>query len=143
MLGGLSRRINVISLIAPPPLRLGPPRRTPRPLYLPLGTACTRKPSLASWTLPRTGDVSLHTEMPIMLAHEFQLVHTLASIPVHEGFAPVHGRELLADTLEQGLDTGTISWSLPRPFVRGGSRGGVADEGRGHLEPARGDIAIE
>lgn len=42
---------------------------------------------------------------------------------MHESLSPVHGRELLADTLEKRLD---------------GSR--VADEGRGHLETARRDV---
>lgn len=36
--------------------------------------------------------------------HEFQLVHTLASVPMHVSLSPVHGRELLADTLEERLD---------------------------------------
>lgn len=33
-----------------------------------------------------------------------QLVHTLSSVPMQEGLSPEHGRELVTDTLEQGLD---------------------------------------
>ena len=39
-----------------------------------------------------------------MKTHEFELVHTFASVPVDVRLAPVHGRELLAHTLEQRLD---------------------------------------
>jgi hypothetical protein len=48
---------------------------------------------------------------------EFHLVHTLTSVPMQESLATEHGRELVADTLEQLLD-----------------RGRVTDEGRRHLE---------
>lgn len=43
------------------------------------------------------------------IAHEFQLVHAFTSVPMHESFSSVHGRELVADTLEQGLDAGSFS----------------------------------
>ena len=43
---------------------------------------------------------------------------------MQEGLATEHGRELLGDALEQLLD-----------------RGAVADEGAGHLEAARWDVA--
>ena len=33
-----------------------------------------------------------------------QLVHTLSSVPMQESLSPEHGRELVTDTLEQGLD---------------------------------------
>ncbi len=55
---------------------------------------------------------------------ELHLVHALARVPVEEGLAPEHGRELLRDALEDLLD---------------GRR--VADEGGGHGEPARGHVA--
>jgi hypothetical protein len=42
-------------------------------------------------------------------AYEFELVHSLASVPVHKGFSAVHGRELVADTLEEGLDARWVS----------------------------------
>ena len=47
---------------------------------------------------------------------ELHLVHALARVPVQEGLASEHGRELLADALEELLDGG-----------------GVADECAGHL----------
>lgn len=56
---------------------------------------------------------------------ELELVHTLAGVPVHEGLATVHGRELLADTLEERLD-----------------RGRVADEGRRHLEATGRNVTL-
>ncbi|KFR13918.1 hypothetical protein N306_03239, partial [Opisthocomus hoazin] len=55
---------------------------------------------------------------------ELHLVHPLARVPVEEGFAPEHGRELLRDALEELLDGRA-----------------VADEGDGHLEAARRDVA--
>ena len=55
---------------------------------------------------------------------EFHLIHTFASVPVQEGLATEHGRELLRDTLEQLLDGGA-----------------VADEGGRHLEATWRDVA--
>jgi hypothetical protein len=57
--------------------------------------------------------------------HEFQLVHTLSSVPMDESLSPVHGRELLADSLEQRLD-----------------RSRVADEGGRHFEASGWDVAL-
>ena len=37
---------------------------------------------------------------------ELHLVHALAGVPVEEGLAAKHGRELFADTFEQLLDGG-------------------------------------
>ncbi|KAF1476358.1 hypothetical protein FQV17_0009575, partial [Megadyptes antipodes antipodes] len=54
---------------------------------------------------------------------ELHLVHALARVPVEEGLAPEHGRELLRDTLEELLDGRA-----------------VADEGDGHLEAPRRDV---
>ena len=54
---------------------------------------------------------------------ELHLVHALAGVPVEEGLAPEHGRELLRDPLEQLLDGG-----------------GVADEGGGHLQASGRDV---
>ncbi|KFP94168.1 hypothetical protein N329_04312, partial [Haliaeetus albicilla] len=51
---------------------------------------------------------------------ELHLVHPLARVPVEEGLAPEHGRELLRDTLEELLDGRA-----------------VADEGDSHLETTR------
>ncbi|CAL4066583.1 unnamed protein product [Meganyctiphanes norvegica] len=48
---------------------------------------------------------------------EFHLVHTLTSIPMQESLSPEHSSELLADTLENLLDSC-----------------GVTNEGRGHLK---------
>ena len=45
-------------------------------------------------------------------------------VPVEEGLPPEHGSELLGDPLKQLLDGG-----------------GVADEGGGHLETTRGNVA--
>jgi hypothetical protein len=56
---------------------------------------------------------------------ELHLVHTLLGVPMQERLALEHGRELLADTLEQLLD---------------GS--GVADEGNSHLETAGRNVAL-
>ncbi|KFO90405.1 hypothetical protein N320_05280, partial [Buceros rhinoceros silvestris] len=55
---------------------------------------------------------------------ELHLVHPLARVPVEEGLAPEHGGELLRDALEELLDGRA-----------------VADEGDGHLEPPRRDVA--
>ncbi|KGL97622.1 hypothetical protein N301_00738, partial [Charadrius vociferus] len=54
---------------------------------------------------------------------ELHLVHALARVPVEEGLAPEHGRELLRDPLEELLDGRA-----------------VADEGDGHLEAPRWDV---
>ena len=54
---------------------------------------------------------------------ELHLVHALAGVPVEEGLAPEHGRELLRDPLEQLLDGGR-----------------VADEGGGHLQASGRDV---
>jgi hypothetical protein len=48
---------------------------------------------------------------------ELHLVHTLTSVPMQEGLSSEHGSELVTNTLEELLD-----------------RGGVTDEGGGHLE---------
>merc|ERR1719498_1969104 len=55
---------------------------------------------------------------------ELHLVHAFTGVPVEEGLAAEHGGELLRDTLEELLD---------------GSR--VTDEGTGHLEAARWNVA--
>merc|ERR1711904_165524 len=55
---------------------------------------------------------------------ELHLVHALAGVPVQESLAAEHARELLSDTLEELLDGG-----------------GVANEGGGHLEALRRDVA--
>ena len=52
---------------------------------------------------------------------ELHLVHALTGVPVKEGLAAEHGRELLGDALEHLLD-----------------RGGVADEGGAILRPLGG-----
>ncbi|KGL79696.1 hypothetical protein N309_02309, partial [Tinamus guttatus] len=54
---------------------------------------------------------------------ELHLVHALARVPVQEGLAAEHGRELLRDALEELLDGRA-----------------VADEGGGHLEPPGRDV---
>ncbi|KFZ47323.1 hypothetical protein N321_04919, partial [Antrostomus carolinensis] len=54
---------------------------------------------------------------------ELHLVHALARVPVQEGLAAEHGRELLRDALEELLDGRA-----------------VADEGHGHLQPPRWDV---
>lgn len=56
---------------------------------------------------------------------ELELVHALTGVPVDESLAAVHGRELLADTLEERLD-----------------RGRVADEGRRHLEATGRNVTL-
>ena len=55
---------------------------------------------------------------------ELHLVHALARVPMDEGPAPEHGRELLGDALEHLLD-GRV----------------VTEKGGGHLETARRDVA--
>ncbi|KAF1589593.1 UNVERIFIED_CONTAM: hypothetical protein FQV15_0001989, partial [Eudyptes pachyrhynchus] len=55
---------------------------------------------------------------------ELHLVHPLARVPVEEGLAAEHGRELLRDALEELLDGRA-----------------VADEGGGHLQPPGRDVA--
>mmetsp|Transcript_13666 Transcript_13666/g.19951 ORF Transcript_13666/g.19951 Transcript_13666/m.19951 type:complete len:499 (-) Transcript_13666:33-1529(-) len=67
------------------------------------------------------GDKIVHVGLSL---GELHLVHTLASVPVQEGLAAEHSSELLADALEHLLDGGR-----------------VANEGGGHLETLRGDVA--
>ena len=67
------------------------------------------------------GDEVVHVGLGL---GELHLVHALARVPVQEGLAPEHGRELFRDALEQLLD---------------GRR--VADEGGRHLQSARRDVA--
>lgn len=55
---------------------------------------------------------------------EFHLVHTFAGVPVKEGLAAEHTRELLRHTFEHFLDSG-----------------GVTNEGGGHLQSLGGDVA--
>ncbi|KFZ48790.1 hypothetical protein N338_05997, partial [Podiceps cristatus] len=55
---------------------------------------------------------------------ELHLVHPLARVPVEEGFAPKHGRKLLRDPFEELLDGRAVT-----------------DEGDGHFETARRDVA--
>ena len=57
--------------------------------------------------------------------HELELVHTLSSVPMDVSLSPVHRRELVSNTLEEGLDRGT-----------------VADEGRRHLETTGRNVAL-
>jgi hypothetical protein len=56
---------------------------------------------------------------------EFELVHTLAGVPMQEGLSPEHGRELIGDTLEEDLDGGRVS-----------------DESGGHLETSRRNVTV-
>ncbi|GFH24186.1 uncharacterized protein HaLaN_21931 [Haematococcus lacustris] len=73
---------------------------------------------------------SVHIQAAGMVVHvglglcELHLVHALTRVPVEEGLAPEHGRELLAHTLEHLLDGGA-----------------VADEGGGQLQALGGDVA--
>ena len=55
---------------------------------------------------------------------KLHLIHTLAGVPVKETFAAEHGRELFGHSLEELLDGGA-----------------VANEGGGHLESSRWDVA--
>lgn len=56
---------------------------------------------------------------------EFELVHTLAGVPMQESLSPEHGRELIGDSLEQDLDGG-----------------GISDKGGGHLEASRRNVTV-
>lgn len=128
----------------PPPPREGPrpPRRT-CPRCRPPGTASTRKPSLASWTRPQTAIVRRMSECEDTgTTHEFQFIHTFSSVPVDESLSPVHGRELLSNAFEEGLDAG---WSASASDSLGNVcvRSGVADESRSHLETTRGDVTVQ
>jgi hypothetical protein len=67
------------------------------------------------------GDKIVHVGLGLS---ELHLVHALAGVPMQEGLAAEHGGELLADALKHLLN-----------------RGGVADEGGGHLEALGGDVA--
>ena len=67
------------------------------------------------------GDEVVHVGLSL---GELHLVHTLTGVPVKESLSPEHSSELLGDPLEHLLD---------------GS--GVSDEGHGHLEALRRDIA--
>jgi len=67
------------------------------------------------------GDEVVHVGLGL---GELHLIHALAGVPVEESLATEHRRELLRDALEQLLDGGA-----------------VADEGRGHLEASRWDVA--
>ena len=55
---------------------------------------------------------------------EFHLVHTLTGVPMKKRFAAEHTSEIFSDTLEHFLDGG-----------------GVTQEGHGHLQTLRRDIA--
>ncbi|KFQ51479.1 hypothetical protein N333_08862, partial [Nestor notabilis] len=50
---------------------------------------------------------------------ELHLVHALARVPVEEGFAAEHGRELLRDPLEELLDGRAVADEAPVPGVTG------------------------
>ena len=52
------------------------------------------------------GDEILHVGFRLS---ELHLVHTLLGVPMQEGLALEHGRELVADTLEELLDGGRVS----------------------------------
>ncbi len=67
------------------------------------------------------GDEVVHVGLGL---GELHLVHAFARVPMEESLAAEHGRELFRDALEDLLD---------------GRR--VADEGGGHLEAARRDVA--
>merc|ERR1712196_107391 len=67
------------------------------------------------------GDHIVHVALGLS---ELHLVHTLTSIPVEEGLAAEHTREVLRDTLEHLLD-----------------RGGVTEEADRHLQALRRDVA--
>ena len=68
------------------------------------------------------GDEILHVGLGL---GELHLVHTLLGVPMQEGLALEHGRELVVDTLEEFLD-----------------RGRVADERRGHTVALGRDITL-
>lgn len=36
--------------------------------------------------------------------HEFELIHTFSGVPMDESLSSVHGRELISNTFEEGLD---------------------------------------
>jgi hypothetical protein len=36
--------------------------------------------------------------------HEFELIHTFSGVPMNESLSSVHGRELISNTFEEGLD---------------------------------------
>jgi len=45
--------------------------------------------------------------------HEFKLIHTFSGVPMNESLSSVHGRELISNTFEEGLDAAnqlTIYW---------------------------------
>ena len=45
--------------------------------------------------------------------HEFELIHTFSGVPMNESLSSVHGRELISNTFEEGLDAAnqlTIYW---------------------------------
>ena len=56
---------------------------------------------------------------------ELHLVHTLLSVPMQESLPLEHGSELVADTLEELLDSGR-----------------VAEEGNGHLHSSRSNVTL-
>ena len=56
---------------------------------------------------------------------EFHLVHTLLGVPVQEGLSLEHSCELVADALEQLLDSGRVT-----------------KEGNGHLHSSGSDVTL-
>jgi hypothetical protein len=43
--------------------------------------------------------------------HEFELIHTFSGVPMDESLSSVHGRELVSNTLEEGLDADKVSYA--------------------------------
>lgn len=41
--------------------------------------------------------------------YEFELIHTFSGVPMDESLSPVHGRELVSNTFEEGLDAVRVS----------------------------------
>jgi hypothetical protein len=73
--------------------------------------------------------------------HEFELIHTFSGVPMNESLSSVHGRELISNTFEEGLDAAVSAYR--QGSVAEDLRSRVTDEGRGHLESSRSNVTVE
>jgi hypothetical protein len=74
-----------------------------------------------------------------MRTHEFELIHTFSGVPMDESLSSVHGRELVSNTFEEGLDAEESVLGKKHVGTQD-IRGRVADEGGSHLETSGSNV---
>jgi len=72
--------------------------------------------------------------------YEFELVHTFSGVPMDESLSSVHGRELISNTFEEGLDAAMLA-GLTNAIVDD-SRSRVTDESGSHLESSGSNVTV-